>query len=49
MVGACNTYGRDYKFIVLVGKADGKRPHARPRRRQQVIKMDIKVTVCGMD
>jgi hypothetical protein len=42
--GACGTHGRGQKvYKVLVGKPEGKRPLARPRRRwKNVIRMDLR-------
>jgi hypothetical protein len=34
-------------YRVLVGKPEGKRPPARPRRREDNIKMDLQEVGCG--
>jgi hypothetical protein len=34
-------------YRVLVGKSEGKRPHGRPRRRWEDIKMDLQEVGCG--
>jgi len=34
-------------YRVLVMKPEGKRPHGRPRRRWEAIKMDLKEVGCG--
>jgi len=52
MSGACSAYGdRRGLYRVLVGKPEGKRPLARPRRRwEDNIKMDLQEVGCvGMD
>ena len=52
MGGACSAYreGRDV-YRVVVGKAEGKRPLGRPRRRwEDYIKMDLQEMGCdGVD
>jgi len=52
MGGSCSTYGeRRLVYRGLVGKAEGKRPLGRPRRRwEDIIKMNIQdVKYGGMD
>ena len=51
MGGACSAYGERSVYRVLVGKAEGKRPFGRPRRRwEDNIKMDLTEVGCeGMD
>ena len=49
-VGACNRHAGEGKCIrVLVGKAEGKRPLGRPRRRwEDLANVDVKVIGCGV-
>jgi hypothetical protein len=44
MVGACSTHRGDEKCVqILVGKTEGKRPLAKPRREWEGnIKMDLR-------
>jgi hypothetical protein len=40
---ACSTNGEKFAYRILVGKAEGKRPLGRPRRRWvDNIKMDLR-------
>ena len=52
MGGACSAYGGEERrgvCRVLVGKSEGKRPLARPRRRWEGnIKMDFRELGCGV-
>jgi hypothetical protein len=49
--GACGTFGRDERFIsVLGGKREGERPLGRPRRRwEDNIKVDLEVVWQGVE